>query len=57
VPQQFRLVSFVLVTFVVGLHAQDSSQWKDSSAHRTRFESVDRTLSWRCSIGVVPGGR
>jgi hypothetical protein len=45
VPKPFLLVSFVLVTFVVAIHAQDSApQWKDPSAHSTRFVTVDKNV-------------
>ncbi len=40
-----RLVGFVLVSFVVALHAQDSSpRWKDPSTHSTRFVRVDKNV-------------
>jgi len=57
-PQHSRLAILVLSVFCIGhLYAQGLSQWKDPSTHSTRFVRSIRTLSWKCSIGVVPGGR
>jgi non-heme chloroperoxidase len=44
-PQRFRVVSFLLGSFLVAqLHAQGSAQWKDPSPHRTRFVSVEKNV-------------
>jgi len=45
VPLVLAVPVLVLVTFVLALHAQDSSpQWKDPSAHPTRFVTVDKNV-------------